>query len=492
MAAIAGILSTNGATENGTTLELEKMLESMRHRGPDNSVVRTLPDGTGAMGAVEVNLTPERTGSTSLGRSPHIVFDGELYNERAGGQSDVDLFRELYEKHGKDCFSMLDGSFSCAVRDKGELILARDAVGARPLFFGSENGTLVFSSEMKALVDHLRFEIQELPPGQIFSDQEGLKPFEPFSPEIPEVGSMEETARTVRELIIDAVRKRMQGVNGVSLSGGLDSSIVATIAKEYNPDLQLFTGTIDTSPGPDLENAKLMADFLGLKHHIYRITDEDIVNIIPEAIWYLESFDEDCISGIISNYYVSRMAKPYTDAILVGEGADELFGGYRMVLKSPNVRDDDHREELAQRLLDISYNTALRRLDRAWMANAVVYQTPFLDPRVVAFSQKIPMEWKIYGEKQVEKYILREAFRDILPEQIANREKLRFAMGVGTDDVMDRLISRFVQPAELEKRPRAAYGMPFATFKEIYYYDEFLTMFPPAYENQTVRWDPFK
>ena len=102
------------------------------------------------------------------------------------------------------------------------------------------------------------------------------------------------------------------------------------------------------------------------------------------------------------------------------------------------------------------------------------------------------MAWKIYGENQVEKYILREAFRDMLPEKIANREKLRFAMGVGTDDVMDELISQKIDPKEIEQRPNGAYGLPFASFKELYYYDEFLRVFPPAYEKQTVRWDPFK
>jgi asparagine synthase (glutamine-hydrolysing) len=149
-------------------------------------------------------------------------------------------------------------------------------------------------------------------------------------------------------------------------------------------------------------------------------------------------------------------------------------------------------ETLAQKLVEIAYNTALRRLDRAWMANGVVYRTPYLDTKVVAFSQAIPMAWKIYGENQVEKFILREAFRDMLPEKIANREKLRFAMGVGTDDVMDGLVSDVVDPKEIEDRPNAAYGLPYASFKEIYYYDEFLRIFPPAYEKQTVRWDPFK
>ena len=492
MAAIAGIVSSNGKSPEAGSREMGEILEQMRHRGPDNSIVRSLPDGRGTLGANEINLSPERTSCTAVSKPPFILFDGELFNERAKGQSDVELFEEYYLKYGKDCFKHLDGGFSCAIVEENETILARDPVGARPLFYGAENGSLCFSSEMKGLRDYVRFDVSELPPGHLYSTREGTKSFEPYTPHIPEIGNLKETAQTLRELVIEAVRKRVEGGVGVSLSGGLDSSIVATIAKEFNPDLKLFTGAIKKAPGPDLEHAKLMADFLGLEHHIYLITDEDIMEFIPDAVWYLESFDEDCISGIISNYFVSKLAKEHIDSILVGEGADELFGGYRMVLKSPKVTGDEHREELAQRLLDISYNTALRRLDRGWMANAVDYQTPFLDQKVVAFSQKIPMNWKIYGENQVEKYILREAFRDMLPEKIANREKLRFAMGVGTDDVMDDLVSDVVNPKEIEDRPKAAYGLPYASFKEIYYYDEFLRLFPPSYEKQTVRWDPFK
>ena len=494
MSSIAGIFSLNGDVLEDCGLQVGKMLERMRHRGPDNVAVRTLPDRHGALGANEINLVPERTCSTSLSRPPFVLFDGELFDERVHGQHDVELFKESYHKHGRECFSLLDGRYACAVIDRDEVVLARDPVGARPLFYGAERGLFCFSTEMKGLIDHIRFGVHELPPGHIYSTKEGLKPFQSFVPDVPEPASIEEAAKTLRQLLIEAVQRRMLGVGGVSLSGGIDSSIVAAIARQYNPDLHLFTGTIDSAPGPDLENAILMAKFLGLEHnhHIHRITDSEIVDIIPRAVWHLESFDEDCISGIISNYYVARMAKQYTDAVLVGEGADEIFGGYRMVLKNPKVTSDAHREQLAQRLLDIAYNTALRRLDRAWMANAVVYQAPFLDAKVITFAQKVPMAWKIYGEKQIEKFILREAFRDMLPEKIANREKLRFAMGVGTDDVMDRLVSETIDPDELKSRPASAYGIPFATFKELLYYDEFLKLFPPAYEKQTVRWDPFK
>jgi asparagine synthase (glutamine-hydrolysing) len=494
MASIAGIISQHAKLDIDSTGQLRKMLRLMRHRGADNTVVRTLYDDRGAVGVNEINLSPRRTHCISLDEAPYILFDGELFNDRPTGVSDLDLFKECYDKYGRDCFSRLNGSFACAIVEKDEdVVLARDHVGARPLFFGHNNSKFYFSTEMKGLVDHVQFGIEELPPGCIYSSKKGIKSFDAFQPEIPEVGdSLEEAAKVLRELVIDAVRHRMDGVGAISLSGGLDSSIVAAIAKQFNPNLVLFTGTIARAPGPDLENARRMAEFLDLEHRIYEISDEDIINFIPDAVWFLESFDEDCISGLISNYYVSKMVKQHANSVLVGEGSDELFGGYRMVLKNPKVKTSEKREQLARKLLDIAYNTALRRLDRGWMANGVDYQIPYLDSRVVAFSRKIPMEWKIYGEKQIEKYVLREAFRDMLPEQIANREKLRFSMGVGMDDIMDDIIATMVNPEEIEKRPKAAYGMPFASFKELYYYDLFLQQFPPSYEQQTVRWDPFK
>ncbi len=495
MACIAGIVSQHGKIDDDCAQMVGKILKDMRHRGPDNTCVRSIPDSRGAMGANEINLSPERTICSSLEDAPYILFDGKLFNERSdSSQRDIDLFIDLYQKYDRECFSHMDGSYVCAIVEKDdEVILARDGVGARPLFYGWNGEVFHFSSEMKGLKDHVQFDIHELPAGYLYSSYDGLKKYEPFRPDVPDPGdTVAEAAAILRELLIDAVKRRMDDANAVSLSGGLDSSIIAAIAKTFNPDIKLFTGAVKRAPGPDLENAKLMADFLGLEHFVYEITDEDIDTIIPQAVWYLESFDEDCISGILSNYYVSKKVKEYSNAVLVGEGADELFGGYRMVLKNPKVKSPEQRDRLAKKLLDIAYNTALRRMDRSWMANSVAYKTPFLDTRVVAFAEKIPMKWKIYGEKQIEKFVLREAFRDMLPEQIANREKLRFAMGTGMDDVMDDIIAAKIDPEEINRRPKAAYGLRFASFKELYYYDEFLRQFPPAYEKQTIRWDPFK
>ncbi|MFC1816825.1 asparagine synthetase B family protein, partial [Thermodesulfobacteriota bacterium] len=334
MASIAGIISKHGKIDFNSSKQLGKMLKLMRHRGPDNSVVRALTDDRGALGANEINLTPKTTYTTSMNQPPYILFDGELFNDRSGEQCDVELFEEYYEKYEKDCFKYLNGSFTCAIVEKDEeVILARDHVGARPLFFGSNNGVFFFSSEMKGLKYHVQFDIQELPPGCIYSSKKGMKNFEPFQPQLPEIGDIGQTAKILRDLLIDAVKIRMDGVGVVSLSGGLDSSIIAAIAKEFNPHIKLVTGAVEKAPGPDLENAKLMAKHLGLEHHVYMITEDDIKNYISDAVWHLESFDEDCISGIISNFYVSRKVKEFTNLVLVGEGADELFGGYRMVLK---------------------------------------------------------------------------------------------------------------------------------------------------------------
>ena len=134
MAAIAGIVSSNGKSPETGSREMGEILEQMRHRGPDNTIVRSLPDGRGTLGANEINLTPERTSCTAVSKPPFILFDGELFTERAKGQSDVELSEEYSLKYGKECFKHLAGGFSCAIVEDDETILARDPVGARPLF----------------------------------------------------------------------------------------------------------------------------------------------------------------------------------------------------------------------------------------------------------------------------------------------------------------------------------------------------------------------
>ncbi len=488
MSAITGITGER-TNEN----QLRKMLEPIRHRGPGRSVFKLLKNGGCAAG--ELDLSPRSTPVLSGESDPVVLLDGEIYNSLASRQSNVDYIRELYQKVGKKCFTLLDGSFACVLIDGEETILARDAVGARPLIYSWNNGRLCFSSEAKSLIP-LTDSVEELLPGHIYSSREGLQNFAPFIPEVPQFGSPEEAAEILETLMVRAVKKRMEdgAVKGVSLSGGLDSSITAAIAKTIDPGIKLFSTTIQRYPSPDLKFAKQMADFLNLEHHIYEITDKDILGFIPDAVWYMETFDEDCISGAIANHFTSKMIRGYTNCVLVGEGADELFGGYFRELQ--DIPDPDEKERIARKLVQIAYNTALRRLDRGWMSNSVSYRTPFLDPEIVEFSNTIPMGLKVHYDKaqarNVEKWILRQALRDWLPAEIADRPKLRFAGGTGVDDLMDELTKSKASETDLAENPDTTGGLKLNSPKELYYYNLFKKNYKPGYEGLVVRWDPFK
>jgi asparagine synthase (glutamine-hydrolysing) len=145
------------------------------------------------------------------------------------------------------------------------------------------------------------------------------------------------------------------------------------------------------------------------------------------------------------------------------------------------------------RLIAIAYNTAVQRLDRAMMGNSINYRTPFIDTDVIAFAMQIPVRWKIHdagGGRLVEKYILREAFRDLLPEQIYKREKLRFAAGTGTDGIMDEIANGEVKD---DKSMTTAEGYSLNSAKERWYYEIFREKFPaPCFERLVGRWDPDK
>jgi len=486
MSAIVGIVGPEAEAK-----DVSAMLNELRHRGPHNSVVRSL-DGA-VVGCAELNTSYQATFAFSGERAPFVLLDGALFNERPYDLTNVSFLREKYEQKGVDCFSALEGSYACVIVDEDEIMLVRDPVGARPLVYGTHNGHLYFASEAKALVDFLP-EVCELPPGYIYSTKRGLQPFALQRPDVPEFETPLEAARALREVMVEAVEKQMAdgAVEGIALSGGLDSSIIAAIAKQFNVKLKMFSTTIKRYPSPDLGYAKLMANYLGLEHHIYQITDEDVERALPVAVRFLESFDEDCISGFVANYYSSKLAAEHTNCVLVGEGADELFGGYFRELQT--IDDPAQKEAVSRKLVAIAYNTALRRLDRGWMSNSVDYRAPFLDGGIVALSEQIPLSMKVYAQdgEQIEKWILREAFRDMLPREIAKRPKLRFARGSGVDDLMDQIMAAKVGISDLQRTPMTSQGLAFNSPKELHYYRLFRKHFPAGYECLTCRWDPFK
>jgi len=488
MSAIAGIIGKK-ADQN----ELLAMLEKIKYRGPDRMHTETFENGGFSVG--EMDLSSRSTPAVAGKEKPFVLLDGEIYNALKDKRVNVEFIRDLYLREGKTCFAKLEGSYSCAVIDRDETILVRDSVGARPLIYQHQNGCLYFGSEAKSLLDHVS-SVDELRPGYCYSSRDGLQKLDDFVPDVPDFDTPKEAAEILEELLIKAVKKRMEdgSVKGIALSGGLDSSVIAALAKSIDPSVHVFSSTIGRYPSPDIKFAKMMAEYLGLEHHIYEISEEDIASLIPDAVWYMETFDEDCVSGAIANFYTSKMIAHHTNCVLVGEGADELFGGYFRELK--DIPDINQKEEIAKKLVFIAYNTALRRLDRGWLSNSVNYRTPYLDPEVVAFSNKIPMELKVRFEedqgREVEKWILRKAMESWVPKEIANRPKLRFAGGTGVDDLMDELTSDNATEAELKENPKTDGDLVLNSPKELYYYRLFRDNFPAGYESLVVRWDPFK
>lgn len=485
MAAIAGVL---GPAPPDLA---ETMLQALHHRGPDTLRLHRDEPFQGGVRAAELSNV-RGDGFAQEGRLT-VLLDGDIYNARAAGESDAEVALGLYKKHGRTFAAYLEGVFAGAVHDGGKLLLARDGVGVRPLYWGTTGGGgLCFASEMKALVG-VSDDVRELPPATTYSSETHLAGYLAQHPPVSVPETLAEGAGALRECLTAAVQRRLEdgAVGACLLSGGLDSSIIAAVAHELGGDVPLIT--VGMAGAPDLENARIVAEHLGMEHHVLLYDAEQIRESVPRAVWMLESFDEDCVSGAISNLFASAKAREFTNCILSGEGGDELFGGYHLLKDLPT---DAERLRMMQRLIEIAYNTAVQRLDRAMMGNGIHYRTPFIDTEVIALALHLPVRWKIHRAEDgraIEKYILREAFKDLLPEVICRREKLRFSAGTGTDGLMDEVAGHAGASELDETSRRTGEGYTLSSPKELWYYRLFKERFPAAcFERLVGRWDPGK
>ncbi len=487
MAGIAGMFGAGSDRD-----KVAGMLDVTKHRGPDALNIRN--DKGFAMGVCASGLSPARGDGFASSDSVTVVIDGEIYNDRSPDQSDADVVLDLFRKHGRAFPGYLEGVFACAVYDGKDMILARDSVGVRPLYVGHmDDGTICFASELKALSGLVQ-NVWEMYPTTSYSCVHGAGGYVPMPADISIPDGAEEAASLLRECMLAAVKRRLDdgAVGACLLSGGLDSSIIAAAVKYLGGDMPVVTVGIEGAQ--DLENAEIMAKHLGMKHEVHIFDAKEIEKMVPKAVRVLESFDEDCVSGAISNLFASRLASNFTNCILSGEGGDELFGGYHLL---KDLQTDLDRHLMMQKLVAIAYNTAVQRLDRSMMGNSINYRTPFIDPQVVAFSSNIPVQWKIHpgpDGKMVEKWILREAFKDLLPDVIYKRVKLRFAAGTGTDSLMDEIAETKLEKGEFNEQSRnTSAGYCLNSPKEMWYYKLFKEHFPgDAFEKMVGRWDPNK
>jgi len=481
---MAGIAGIQGADKG----ELEHMLDRIKYRGPHEEWVDR-EQGIN-LGCRELNV-----GGDSEDGSHHasdgkraVVLDGRIYNPEKSGMTDAEAVLHFYNKFGTQFARNLDGDFACAISDNGKLILARDWAGIKPLYYGRGDGKLCFASEAKSLVG-ITDDVKEFPPSYVYSQELGFQEYDCQAVETPDFENFEQAKKVLAQLLQEATEKRMKdnAVGGVLLSGGLDSSLITYMANKIKSGIECFT--VSMEEGKDLPLAKDVTKYLDLKHYILMFGEKEINEILSQAIYHQEMYEESCVHGAIAAFLAGRFVKPYTSCVLTGEGADEFLGGY-----DGQFRQGKNQEEVASivdKLIHVAHNTALQRLDRLAAANSIETRTPFLDTGVMDFCMKIPINCKISPEHG--KWILRKAFEGCLPEHVIYQTKRFFAQGSGVAWIMRAQAEKYITEKEVAEHNRIEGNPRLSSVEELYYYRIFKETFPQsAFDRLVGRWDPFR
>lgn len=406
-----------------------------------------------------------------LGRSPNCraVCDGAIYNWRILDDEALDVdqaLQNLYECHGPEFVSDLDGPFSLAIAGDDGLFLARDTLGISPLYYGISDGAICFASEVKALLNCTK-EIREFPPGHYYHPREGIIPYAKFTARPPIDISPEDAATEIRNRLCSAIAKciSLSGEIGSFLSGGIDSSAIAAIASSQAG--KIHTIAVGVKGSPDLKFARIVAQTIDSKHHELTMNKEDMLQLLPDVIYHLESFDALLVRSSVTNYLAGKVASEYVPAVLSGEGGDELFAGYDYLKRIDAPELPDELVDITNRL----HNTALQRVDRCSSAHGLLAYTPFLDREVRDLAAAIPTNYKLRREcKAVEKWVLRRALDGMLPQSIVNRPKAKFWEGAGVVDLMKQHADETISDEDFMRERVMCNGSIICSKEELFYY----------------------
>lgn len=506
---MCGILAIIG---KGKDEKIVKQLSKrMSHRGPDESDTHITENGH-VLSHERLSIIDLHTGRQPIQGSSTawMIHNGEIYNHQELRQgilkdhtfrtkSDSEVIVHLYEKFGYDFVDRLDGDFAFVVIDGDDYIAGRDPLGVKPLYYGmDERGRMYFASEMKPIADQCKT-FSTFPPGYYYTPSTGFVKY--YKPEYEDFtkANKELDLSLIREKLTEATRKRLMTdvPIGVLLSGGLDSSLISSIAARLLKEKELHSFSIGLeADAPDAKAARKVADFLGTKHHEVHFTIEQGIAILDKLIWHLETYDVTSIRASTPMYFLS---KAITDlgvkVVLSGEGADEIFGGYLYFRNAPSTID--FQKETIERVQKL-FTADLLRADKSTMANGLEVRVPFLDKAFLDTAMLINGEEKQpKTHDDIEKYILRKAFdtpeNPYLPTEVLWRQKEQFSDGVGYSWV-DTLIDFCSSQVTDEQMDLATELFPYNTpsTKEAYYYRTiFHKYYPQVSAAQTVRkWIP--
>jgi len=432
---------------------VRKMMERMVHRGPDAGGVFVDPGAHGVLGHRRLSIIDPTGGSQPiLGDSgtSALVANGEIYNYRALNRqlagkhtfrtrSDSETILRLFEETHEASAAQLDGMFAFVIADGEHIFAARDPIGIKPLYLGKRKGQWCFASEQKALAG-IADDVSEFPPGTSFHSASGYRRFYRVPGSSPDrsFSNLNDAARELRGTLEAAIGKRLMSdvPLGAFLSGGLDSSIICALARRHMDRLHTFSVGFEGSR--DLAAARQVARHLDTVHHEYVLSEDEVTRLLPKIIYHLESYDQDLVRSAIPTYFTARLAAEHVKVVLTGEGADELFAGYRY---HREIRGTADLQRELRRSIGALHNVNLQRVDRLTMAHSIEARVPFLDVGMIALAQRIPAQWKLRrmpDRRLVEKWILRKACEDLLPREIVWRDKEQFDEGSGTAELIGR------------------------------------------------------
>ncbi|MCB1055463.1 MAG: asparagine synthase B [Acidobacteria bacterium] len=502
MCSILGIfdIRSDPAALRERALELSRR---QRHRGPDWSGMFSdqraiLAHERLAIVDIEHGAQPleDRTGDVFL------AVNGEIYNHHQLEQeleapyefttsSDCEVILALYRDHGANFLNRLNGIFAFALYDRrrDRYLIARDPMGVMPLYTGhDEEGNFYVASEMKALIGVCR-SIEDFPPGCYLEGGGSGAPGAPVRYYRPTwrdhdavKGRPLDLSRLRASLEAAVERQLMCDVPyGVLLSGGLDSSVVAALARRHArrrvetegrdeawwPQLHSFAIGLEGSP--DLAAARTAATAIGTVHHEFRFTVQEGLDALRDVIYHLETFDVTTVRASTPMYLMARRIKAMgIKMVLSGEGSDEIFGGYLYFHKAPNAREF-HDETV--RKLDQLYKFDCLRANKSMAAWGVEARVPFLDREFLDVAMSFDPEEKRILDGRMEKHVLRQAFEGYLPDSILWRQKEQFSDGVGYSWI-DSLKAHAEEKVSDDQMERAAFRFPFhpPATKEAYFY----------------------
>ncbi|MGK7395447.1 MAG: asparagine synthase B [Candidatus Cyclobacteriaceae bacterium M3_2C_046] len=476
-----------------------KMSKRLRHRGPDWSGIYC---GSKAILAHErLSIVDPQSGQQPLYSKDGklaLAVNGEIYNHQeirrnTNGsyeyltKSDCEVILALYRKKGIDFIEDLNGIFAFALYDieNETYLIARDHIGVIPLYMGWDPfGNFYISSELKAL-EGVCNKIQEFLPGHYLYSKEGVmkKWYTRDWMEYDNVKDNKTDLAELRDALEKAVKRQLMSdvPYGVLLSGGLDSSVISAIAKKYSahriesqdttsawwPQLHSFAVGLEGSP--DLAAAQKVADHIGTVHHEINFTIQEGLDAVRDVIFHLETYDVTTIRASTPMYLMGRVIKSMgVKMVLSGEGADEIFGGYLYFHKAPNAQA--FHEETIRKLGKLHLYDCLRA-NKSLASWGVEGRVPFLDKEFMDVAMRLNPEDKMAKNGRMEKWVVRKAFEDYLPESVAWRQKEQFSDGVGYSwiDSLKALVNEKVSDQQLAN---AKYRFPVnpPLSKEEYYY----------------------